>query len=231
MIMDENRFFKWVWRFNSVIIAFAALLAIGIMLYVAYMMYQEVTRDRAIYDHSVVEVGDDIQQSWTLGSFSEVRGHNILLAPMMQDQRFKHTYYTKSAGSIRNFLFVNTETSAHHWLFDHSQFLIETRDHLSMGDCKSEHPVRAIVYLVIKQDTNNDGRLTMDDTKTLAITQPDGSGYQELVQGIDRYFEAKLLAEDEVLLLYEQKSVIHKKKFSLPDFTLLDESVIQGPSS
>ena len=38
--MEENKFFKLVWRFNGLVISVAGVLAVGVLLFVAFKLFQ-----------------------------------------------------------------------------------------------------------------------------------------------------------------------------------------------
>lgn len=44
--MEESRFFKFVWRFDAIVLMVAAVLAIGVLLFAGYHMFQDITRTR-----------------------------------------------------------------------------------------------------------------------------------------------------------------------------------------
>jgi hypothetical protein len=44
--MEENRFFKFVWRFNAITFMVAGLLAIGVIFFTGYNIFRETTREK-----------------------------------------------------------------------------------------------------------------------------------------------------------------------------------------
>ncbi len=44
--MEESSFFNKVWRFNALVLMTAGLMAIGVLGFVGYKIYQDSTRDR-----------------------------------------------------------------------------------------------------------------------------------------------------------------------------------------
>ena len=109
--MEENKFFKLVWRFNGLIISIAGLLAIVVLLFASYEIYKSTTRDRSTRNIVNIDEGEEIDEKWRYGQLNEVVGTNYFMLPLHSDQTFSRAYFSKSSYSTRNYLFINTETS------------------------------------------------------------------------------------------------------------------------
>jgi hypothetical protein len=57
-------------------------------------------------------------------------------------------------------------------------------------------------YEVVKSDTNQDGRLTKDDKRTIGISDPTGDRYSELITNIDQILGYEMLTENSLLIFY-----------------------------
>ena len=164
--MEENKFFKLIWRFNGLVISVAGVLAIGVLLFAAYKLFQDVTRERTTRSIVNIEENSEIKENWRLGQFSEINDNKILMIPLHSDQSFDRAYFSKSSNSTRNYLFINTETSQEKWLFDHTNYLIERSDKLRRGDYNSKEPIIVILYQLVKLDSDHDNRLSSADLTT-----------------------------------------------------------------
>ncbi|NES46827.1 hypothetical protein, partial [Moorena sp. SIO2C4] len=85
-------------------------------------------------------------------------------------------------------------------------------------------PVIAVLYHLIKQDTNGDGRLTNNDMLTIAFTHYNGNDYQEVVSGVDRFLGYKVLNANSLLILYQRDAIAYSAKVSLDNFALSNET-------
>ena len=176
--MEENRFFKFVWRFNGIVFMIAAVLAIGVLSFAGYRIYQDVTRERAT--RNIVNVAEEspIKEKWQLGHLQNVSGTPYVIIPLYSDQSYAQSYFSKSAESTRNVLFINIRTNQKKWLFDTNNYLIINEELLSEKEFDHrERNIRAILYSVVKRDTNGDKRLTNDDKIDVALTTPSGERY------------------------------------------------------
>ncbi|MCW8864610.1 MAG: hypothetical protein OQK22_06940 [Colwellia sp.] len=205
--MEDNKFFKLIWRFNGLVISVAGVLALGLLVFATYKLFQDVTRERTTRNIVNIENNTEIKESWRLGQFSELNDRKLLMIPLHSDQSFDRAYFSKSSNSTRNYLFINTETSEERWLFNHTNYLIERSDKLRLGDYNSNEPIVAILYQLVMLDSDQDNRLSPDDLTTIAITKPDGSDYQELIKEVELIVDHTLLNKNELFLIYQKGGV------------------------
>ena len=224
--MEENKFFKLIWRFNGLVISVAGVLAIGVLLFAAYKLFQDVTRERTTRSIVNIEENSEIKENWRLGQFSEINDNKILMIPLHSDQSFDRAYFSKSSNSTRNYLFINTETSQEKWLFDHTNYLIERSDKLRRGDYNSKEPIIVILYQLVKLDSDHDNRLSSADLTTIAITNPDGSGYKELIKEVELVVDHTLLNEKELFLIYQKSGVSYSAILNLENMELTKTRVL-----
>lgn len=136
------------------------------------------------------------------------------------DQSFDRAYFSKSSNSNRNYLFIDTETSEKRWLFNHTNYLIESSDKLRFGDFNSDKPVIAILYQLVQLDSNQDKRLSASDLSIVAVTNPDGSGYKELINEVDRVVDHTLLNQTELFLIYQKAGIYYSTILNLESFEM-----------
>jgi hypothetical protein len=205
--MEENNFFKLVWRFNGLIISIAGLLAIAVLIFASYEIYKSVTRDRSTRNIVNVDEDEKIKEEWRYGQLTKISGTKSFMLALHSDQSFSRAYFSKSSNSTRNYLFINTETSEKKWLFEHTDYLIESTDRLRLGGYDSKEHVVAILYKLVKLDSDQNSRLTVKDLNTIAVTSADGSNYKELISDVELVVDHKLLNEKELLLIYQKNEI------------------------
>lgn len=226
--MDKDQFFERVWRFNAIMIALAGVLAIGLMVFGAYQVYGELTRDRTV--HQIVNVEAPKAEQWHLEHASHIAGSDYLVMPLVSDQKRDESYYSKSAKAARNYLFVDATSEAQHWLLPHNRSLFVSRETLSHDDyINPPEPVIAQLYQVVNADSNKDKRLTASDIKTLALSRPDGTGYVEVIPAMNELLGKKLTNGNQLFVLYRYKGVGYRALFDLNAFKQISQT--QLPSS
>ncbi len=229
--MEDNKFFRFVWRFNAIVIMASGLLAIAVLAFAAIEIVTSTTRERQ--GINIVNVNEDSSssQDWELGNLRQVDGTSYLMVPLYSDQSYTQSYYSKSTRSTRNYLFLDSETGKSKWLFANNDYLIasdrfisETND-IANNRVESK-PVIAVLYHLIKQDINGDGRLTNDDSMTIAFTHPNGNDYHEVLSGVDRFLGYKVLNANSLLILYQRDGIAYSANVSLDNFALSNEKEI-----
>ncbi len=220
--MEENKFFKLVWRFNGLVIAIAGLLAIAVLIFASFEIYKSTTRDRSTRNVVNIDEDTEIKEEWRYGQLTKISGTNHLMLPLHSEQSFDRAYFSKSSNSTRNYLFINTETSQKKWLFDHTDYLIESTDRLGLGGYDSKESTIAILYNLVKIDSDHNGRLTAKDLNTVAITRADGSNYKELIKGVEFIVDQSLLNDKELLLIYQKNRISYTSTIDLVNLEIAE---------
>ncbi len=221
--MEENKFFRLVWRFNGIILMVAGILAIGALIFAGYQIYSETTSDRSIRNVVNIQKDAEIEESWQLGYMREIPGTPYVMVPLTSDQNYAQSSYSKSSSSSRNYLFINSKSNDQHWLFNKNIFLIADTEMLSEHGCGTEENVLAILYQVIKEDTDKDNRFTIKDFKTISISQYSGRGYKELIEDVDIFVGHRTVDENTLLIIYQKQGIGYSANVTLSDFTLHNE--------
>ncbi len=224
--MEQNRFFRILWRFNAIVISLVGIVSLVCLLFGAYQIFKDITRNRSSHNIVNIENPDEVKIDWSLGSSEKINGHFVLKIPLFSGQKYSQSNYSKSVKSSRNYLFINTETDSKHWLFNHNNYLVESAKELGLGGCQSEKVSLAIIYEVIKSDTNSDMRLTNSDLKTLAISKPDGTSYMELVTELDYVIDYDVVNDNLVYVLYKKNNVVYSASINLSNFAVQNEAEI-----
>lgn len=223
--MEESNFFRFVWRFNGLVFMIAGVLAIGVLAFAGYKIIKDVTRERNIRNILNVQEKNNVKEKWQLGYMSSIQGSPYVMIPLNSDQSYAQSYYSKSSSSARNYLFINSLSNEKHWLFETNQYLIADTDFLSEKEYGSkEREVRAILYKIVKSDTNHDERLTNDDLQTVGLSLPSGKRYREILNGIDLFIGHRLIDKDTLLIVFQRKGIGFSANVNLSDFTISNET-------
>lgn len=93
-------------------------------------------------------------------------------------------------------------------------------DKLRDGDFNSDKPVIAILYQLVQLDSDQDNRLSASDLSTVAISNPDGSGYKELINEVERVVDHTLLNQTELFLIYQKAGISYSTILNLESFEM-----------
>ncbi len=161
---------------------------------------------------------------YVMGEFSLTKGTDYLVAPVYTDYSGKgrimnfssseYGDYSSKKGDyslVNNYIFVNRQDLSSRKLFPDNRSTILAAQQL--GEAGTEGTgsnqktivknVKAVLYQVVKADTNSDKKLDNKDQKSIAIADVNGGNYQELVTGIDRVINIHSQSKDKRIVFYQ----------------------------
>lgn len=224
--MENSKLFQNIWRFNAVVIATAGVLAIIGLVFGIFVVYKQATRDRHTSDIVNIDPNTNIEQRFRFGRMQHIKGSKSVLVPLYSDQKFSiGVSSNKSSASTRNLLFINLHTEANKWLFPNNDFLIVTHQMIrKTGNYYDENEdVVANLYHIVKTDSNNDSRLTDSDKFTLALSNPYGENYAEVLHDIDHALNYELLDKNTIAFMYDRNTRYSIAYISLKDFSIIKQ--------
>jgi len=222
--MEENKVFKNIWRFNAIVIMLVGVLGVALALFACIMIYKDITRDRSVRNIVNIEESPEKKEKWQLGSITTVKGSDYLMMPLHSEQRYSRGSYSKSASSVRNYLFINAVSRKNYWLFGKNDYLITQTNKLpNTGYGEGSKDTKVILYYVVKSDTDNDKKLTSSDSLTVAISKPNGKSYVELLKGIDFVNGYKTINENSMIIVFQRNNIGYSAKIDLENLLISGE--------
>lgn len=221
----ENGFFKLVWRFNAIAIAFAAIVVIGIGLFIMTNLWQDMTRNR--HATQVVNVDDQdtsLNEVFSYGRPLFDRDNQTMIVPLHISQNYDLSGGYLSSGPSKgtsqnpiNHLIINRNDGSHRWLFaDNKQLIIKQYGVSRPIDAKEQdQSTVARLYEIITADSNGDKRLSNRDRKTLIITKPDRSAPTRLIADYDDLLSVHHRDDSSFEVLIEKAGIFTLYKFSI----------------
>jgi hypothetical protein len=233
--MDENKFFKFVWRFNGIIIMVALVATFGV---VCYNIGKELFSNRA--PQIIKNVAEDPlgQEKWRLGYPQQIEGTTYIYIPLVSELEYAkpqeisfnkglHSYGGSGdvySSPTKNILFINSVKNQMKWLFLANNQLITEVRLLSKSQDYGKRNIEAIMYQVVQKDTNGDKKLTVDDANVIAFSMPDGSRYKEVISGADRLIDVMLAENKSVFIMYQTQGVGYSATLRLSDMSTIGRS-------
>lgn len=219
--MEENKFFRYVWRFNAIAIALVGVLAIILLTAGLIDVFDLFDGPRS----GAVKAGEgqDALADLEFGSMERISGHPHIMLPLQQVEGAGSSSYAYSL--VKNYLFIEPSKGGQHWLYHHNQFLI-----LGLYRATAELPggkeeVRSLIYRVVQADTDGDGMLTSADEKIIALTAPDGSGYSEPLTNVDEVLDSHVTDDGVLALIYRRGSDKYLARI-LPDGPVIETKLV-----
>ena len=160
-----------------------------------------------------------------LGSFHPIDGTQYQLAsidiPSEGGGRFDFSQLFSSGRSdygVYNYVFFDTQSESVYALLASNEDSILSIQGYPVPDANAtpKVPVAWWFYTLVKDDTNQDGSLSSDDEKTLAISDVGGKGYTELVSGVDQVLGDVYKDGNILLLIYRTQGKNFLAHIDLP---------------
>ena len=204
--MLTRKFFSRIWRINAVLILLAGLLAVGLLCEAGFSLISSLTRTRHVDDVAINALGETKESSAELGSFEAITGSTVLRAPLtVRNSGPLGSSY--ESGTTRNYLYFDPATRSTHWLCPSMDGVVLSSTALPADDYGAPKSNAVVaVHVVVNKDSNNDERLTDSDSKQIAVSAPDGTGYRVVVAQADRLNKALMLSPTRLLILYSMGS-------------------------
>ncbi len=224
--MEQNKFFLWISRTASILFLLLIVVAIGFLFY-------GFSESKRWSNRNTVEITEEKPTTETvknlkLSNITKVCGKDIQYVKLSSGSNSKGFSSSSYRQSTRNVIFFVGEEMNSHWLYNTDNHLInkivqlKTKAH----NCKDKETT-AIYYETVKNDTNQDGKLNIEDEITISITSPDGKNYTELDTAITSVIDHSIDKDAKTLtILIQKEGSIIMKKFSLTNNQKISERKI-----
>jgi hypothetical protein len=238
-MIDENKFFRYLWRFNAVFLAGVGIVVACGAIFSILNTWQP-TEPAPAGHFAPVPQSAEKQFTYRLQSSGErhVVGREELIAlgrwngsPETYSLGHVSGRYVKETRSP-NVLAVNQITVESHWIFKGYDRDIVSND-LVYEATPSPVPLApgqaasaiALVMTVVDADTNKDGELSEKDRQSLYIYLPGMTKAVRLLTA-DLMVSRQQTASDRYLVVYENGGSAVAATFSVPEFKLIAEKAL-----
>jgi len=228
MISEENRFFKFVWRFDGIIFMITGVLALIIIAVSGYQLVNSLKRGKDTRETLNIAGNVNTDKQINLGEITDIENTDYIMIPLQSPQNSQKFSSCSSEYRILNILFVNKQNNMGKWLFGNNDHSILLHELLSeKDDCDSDPKIiRAILYEVVNKDTNGDNIVSEDDKKIIALSSSSGDNYKEILSGLDSFIGHKVLDKDTLFLVYQKQGMGYAATVSLSDFSITNQRLL-----
>lgn len=231
----DTGFFKWLWRFNAVVIALAAasFLAMSAVFLIGEIsgLFFNGTMDDAVPVSAADATAPEVPLDLQLGMIEHPEGSDVMRVALRTGDRYASSYSKYPSSSTLNIGIVDPDSLATRWLFpaDHT-LILQTMDVLrNVRDVAGTESIaaQASLYLVVQEDTNKDGALSSLDRAEVMISDVDGSGLKVLTEATG-LSQTMMLDGATELLVYTDATGQKLARLDLPSLSLQGDAVSQA---
>ncbi|MCF6193564.1 MAG: hypothetical protein L3J46_04435 [Kangiellaceae bacterium] len=228
--MKSEKFFKWVWNINGLLLLTGILL---MSLLIAYQLVKELSREEQEPTQTLNLAEDSTgEEKWSLGYPQKVVGSPYYYLKLESENKeviARKPVYSFSGSGYRNtraknVLFINSNSNVSNWLFKSVRQLIINMESLHVKDSSDLVTTKAIYYEVINNDTNSDGVYDIKDKKTFALTRKDGTKYSEIISGYNNILTASMNEAGALFVIYINNGEVHSMLVDVDNFIILEKT-------
>ena len=225
-----ERLFIIIGRINSILLLLVLLFA-GLSIAWVLLSDKQWQRRGAIE----VPAGKSASKEQVLLSFERIENITGASTQMMLLSAKENSVTFSSGGGYRsetrNVLFLTGHEKTARWLFPKQNNLIFVAAQLREESKNAEaNPTRALYFEYVKDDSNGDGKLSIQDLSSIALTNPDGWGFVEVLHGVSRVLSYEMLGSQNLVVVYQVGKAVRYAKFSVVFFTKeSDHEIVNVP--
>ncbi|WP_076419081.1 hypothetical protein [Colwellia sp. UCD-KL20] len=226
--MKSDKFFKWIWNFNGLILFVGIILG---SLLIVYQLSKPLFKKDTVAPPTLnlAEDADD-EEKWSLGYPNIIGNTGFYYVPLESEKLYvdkkgraeSFSMYKYIPTRSKNIVFINSNTNESSWLFKSVKQLITEIRLLSFGN-SPKSVIKAISYEVINNDTNNDGVFDNKDRRTFALSEVSGSRYTQIIEGYNRIVESKLNEEGNLFVVFIDNNEVYSMLVDLITFKVIDK--------
>ena len=221
--MQDTGIFKWIWRFNAVVIAVGA---VGVLALVGSELMRPMFRTAPPEAVEITPTPDTPPQL-SYGP-PELGAGGVIILPVQQGHDSRDSYSSKyGETSVVNYSFLPVQ-GPQRWFFAGNRQLVVSEQGLRRP---KDQALLARVLAVAAKDSDGDGRLTPEDAQHLLLTNADLQNPVLLAEGIKRLVLADFIADDGALLMIETEKGLEALRIALPSGQLIGRQPVAEPEA
>jgi len=226
--MKSDRFFKWVWNINGLVLLLGLIIGI---LSISYLIVSNIfTSNSNIQPTLNLAQDESAEEKWSLGYPRDIGGSSFYYIPLESEKTTvdsRRGVANFSSGGYKptrskNVIFIDSNTNKSKWLFNSVNQLITSIKPISESTY-SNSDVKTISYEVINSDTNNDGKFDSKDKSTFALSQVNGSQYKEIIEGYSSIVELKLNDDGNLFVVFIDNDEVYSMLINLNGYKVIDK--------
>ena len=246
---DDNRFFRYVWRFNAIVIALAAIVIIVTVGWstLAWMLFRPALVPPPEGHFAPVPRAAEREFTYRLEAtptVAQLGNEKIFMLKRWRGE--PNVYGLEDIGApyassgpdsgIRdvNLMAIDARDASSHWLFAGYQRAVLSVDSVYAirpagvpAPGEPPAPAIAIAIQVVAADTNGDGDLGPKDKQTLYVYRVGDTVAVKLLDA-DYFLTASQLDDARYLVVYEKGPKATAAIYSVPDFKLVSQAPLRN---
>lgn len=227
--MDENKWFRRLWRVNAVLILLVLVVGIGAH---SHKTVRGWFREPYISSSNIAQVGfgfdasGDAVLKGRYGRPRELPGASRFIVPLNRVYR-KGDPSGYRGSLLANLLFVDAALGVKRWLLPDNEKYISRYHLLTHGRDESERTL-AILYKIMEESDVVDEETGSKLMKpSVYLSRPDGTGLVRVIECVDRIIGHPVADENHLVVFYVKDNMGHAARIALSDFSVVGSTKLQ----
>ncbi|WP_298858230.1 hypothetical protein [uncultured Sulfitobacter sp.] len=238
--MIDTGFFKWVWRFNALVIAAAVTLMLCIVIWemtssLRRSLFQPQTTNTLIAP--IIQTDQSEEDGQTdpaevrryFGAPLEYSAGSPYALPLRVEQEYDNRGISKSSvGNTINYRIIDTVTQTSKWLFPKGNRLI--LDTMPVRFFKRGQPEQnlGMILSVVESDTNGDERLSTRDKMSLYLVDTDWTEATKITEGVRSVLRIHTVSPSQIDLIFNTDDGTHAARIDAVSGLIQNEQVVNA---
>jgi hypothetical protein len=214
--MDENRFFRWLWRVNAILITLGLILLIGDLAYRRVISGWLNPAPESFYNlqtYRTSETGELIADAkWRYGAPQQLAETSVLLPLLLIEE---------GAGARQsNLLLINTDKLEEaRWIWP------ENPHRVWANPLEVNEEVIAVLYETVDEEGHIAQGLTTQEESGLNIylAYPGGAELTPILKEVDRVIGYTVIEVNYLVIFYTKAGEGYSMKVNLSDFSVIEQ--------
>lgn len=175
------------------------------------------------------------EEEFYLDAFQRIGDTRVLMASLEEESRGGYSSYG-GGGDVRNYLFFDVQDKSSRWLMPTNDQLFLWKRELHVGPREASSSSygnnppattpRALHFLLISRDTNNNQRFGEDDERQWALADSTGQNFTILLDGITRYRQLFWSGDNSVVLFVERQGVFQAVEVDVVERRVINTTAV-----
>jgi hypothetical protein len=231
--MDDNRFFKFIWRVNALAIALLLMIAVCAMAW--EMGLRKVFAPRDVSQVVNIDTTDQsLVQKRQISAPTKLEGHDLFLVSVNSEQQYDTEYSSKGTRNTRrNIGIYDPKSGTIKWVFPTQDQLITEVTTLFVEQSKPSGQTVSVadslLITFVDNDTNGDKRLSNSDVKSLHARKILEAEGKTVLTNIDSDPRVWGLKGKQRVLFFKRDGVLQSALFDSDTMTIDSTHAIKLP--
>jgi len=227
--VDDNKWFRLLWRVNAVLILLVLVVGIGAHSYktVRGWFREPYYISSNVMVETLDESGDTVLKAeWRYGDPKEMPGAPGFIVPLHRVVRERDPSGYRGY-RLTNLLFVDAGLGVTRWLLPDNEKHISHYELLTYGEGEEKRPLAILCEIMEESDIVDEETGDKIMKPSVYLARPDGTGLVRIIECVERRIDHAVADESHLVVFYVKGNMGHAARIGLSDFSVAGSTTLQ----